>query len=442
MARLKIFVGGIHGSGKGVLCRQLTNGLFGIYVSASELLNWSKKTKQVEDVLYNQRLLSELLVINTSKDANYVIDGHFALWNTQNRSEIVPLDTFAPIGLDAIVVAICKPDKLRERLQARDKVSYDIQALQELQEAEIKNAIKVSENLGIPLFIVDTSTNIEINEIINSIKSMSSYTRDNLLSPMLKVVVIRVDFTGLTNLEEFVNRIKTENLLKKSFDRMYLIPCQRMSVSFKPRGYEDGQLPYTEAQKSLLYRFTGCKIPGAKEVTLDIDADSITLAINCDESYVGSKKYSEFMAWIINELRVHDCYVSINRLGVRKIDTQVLKKEETIEDYFNDNYTVKNSWRLLPHRSKSILTELIDIDNVSLNVTQHIDYDNEERERLIFDVDAFIEGIALQDVLSQNNTAEILYRKMQDCMFDLFVSVASAKYLESCKQLKIERHGS
>lgn len=441
MARLKIFVGGIHGSGKGVLCRQLANGLFGIYVSASELLNWSKKTKQVEDVLYNQRLLSELLVINTSKDANYVIDGHFALWNTQNRSEIVPLDTFAPIGLDAIVVAICKPDILRERLLARDKVPYDIQALQELQEAEIKNATIVSENLGIPLYFVDTSTNIEINEIINSIKTMSSYTRDNILSPMLKVVVIRVDFTGLTNLEEFVNRIKMEDFLKESFDRMLLIPCQRMSVSFKPRGIEDGQLPYTEAQKSILYRFTGCKIPGAKEVTLDLEADSITLAINCDESYGGSKEYSKLMALIINKLRVHDSYVSITRLGVRKIDTQVLKKEETIEDYFNDNYTVKNSWRLSPLKSKSILTELIDIDDVSINVTQHIDYDNEKRERLIFDVDAFIEGGVLQDVLSQDMITEILYRKMQDYMFDLFVSVASVKYLESCKKLKMKCHG-
>lgn len=222
---------------------------------------------------------------------------------------------------------------------------------------------------------------------------------------------------------------------------MRMIPRQKMRVSFGTKDFEDGLLPYTESQRSVLYRFIDYKLNGCKNVNLDIEQDSITLSIDCDNAYAGSADYSDFMSWIILSLRTHDSYVSLKRLGVRKIDAQVLKDGETIEDYFNENYTVAKSWRGKPRKSKSIVTELIEIGDISINVTQHIDSNSEGREKLIYDVDAFLENEALVNVVNKSNIRDFLYNDIQDCMFELFISVASPKYLEQCKELKSKRNG-
>ena len=81
------------------------------------------------------------------------------------------------------------------------------------------------------------------------------------------------------------------------------------------------------------------------------------------------------------------------------------------------------------------------MDDVSVNVTQQIDRDNEGRSRLIYDVDAFLTKEPLSRALNKGNISDILYHDIQDCMFSLFVSVASTDYLDYCKRLKEQRRG-
>lgn len=440
MARLRIFVGGVHGAGKGSFCRQLVHQLIGEYVSASQLLHWNSIFKQVKDVSRNQELLTELLLKHTQHDATYVIDGHFALWNKNNECEVVPIKTFASLNLNIIIIVTCASEIIQKRLERRDGVCYKLKDIIELQSAEINQAKLVSEKLNIPLIIYEPTKPNYIN-VIEKIEMMKEYTRNNILSQMLKTAIIRIDFTGLTNLRSFVNRIKASEKIQKAFGKMVLIPQQNMSVSFRPRDTEDGLLPYTETQKSILYRFHECKMGGDSNVTLDIEPQSLTLAVDCQKKYEGSKEYSYFMGWIIDELLAFDQYVMINRLGVRKIDVQVLEAGEPIEKYFNERFVVAQSWKSSPPKTKSILTELMEIDNVSFNVTQHIDYINDGRVRLIYDVDSFLKGDILEKALESGNSSDLLYHDMQDRMFDLFVSVASVDYLEFCKKLKTEQNG-
>lgn len=436
MSRLKIFVGGVHGAGKSSVCNLLVNHTMSVYVSASNLLQWNDRTKQVKDISHNQQLLLDLLITHTNGDFSYVVDGHFALWNENTQCEAVPVDFFRSLNINAIVLTTCDSKVIQQRLIDRDKENYSLIEISQLQKLEVNQALSVSEILQIPLYVFNTTEKNDYNELIHFLNKMKTYTRENILSPMLKVVVFRIDFTGLTSLEEFINRIKAAKMLQNSFRKMVMIPKQSMSVSFRPKDIAEGQLPYTEAQKSKVYRFFDCKIQNNSDVTLDLEEDSITLAINCEKGYYGSLLYSQFVAWIISELRLHDSFVSINRLGVRKIDVQVLNEGESIGAYFNENYSVSKSWQSIPNKSKSVLTELIEKDNINFNVTQHIDITNDGKERLIYDVDAFLQGQHLSMALIEGNVEELLYHDMQDLMFDLFTSVASSEYLEKCKQTK------
>lgn len=50
-----VFVGGVHGSGKTQLCKKIQEVIPCNYISASQLLQWKKKEKTVENVLENQK---------------------------------------------------------------------------------------------------------------------------------------------------------------------------------------------------------------------------------------------------------------------------------------------------------------------------------------------------------------------------------------------------
>lgn len=434
MSRLKIFIGGIHGVGKSLLCKELVKYLMGEYVSASELLRWNDKSKFVDNVQNNQVILKKLLRYNTSNDSSYVIDGHFALWNTKNKCEAVPIEVFSSLNLSVIIVVTCLNEIVQKRLELRDKIVYKIEDIDALQQLEIKQAKNIAKRLQIPLILVDTSKDIDVNNITKQIEIMKkTYRRDNILSKMLKTLIIRVDFEELTGVKEFVNIIKGEQEMQNAFERMNLLSQQEMRVSFRPKDLFEGQLPITDNQRRNLYHFYDCKLEKESKATLDIESSSITLAVDCQNNYRGSKSYSDFMVWIINRLWEYDKYLSIKRLGVRKIDVQVLEEGETIEKYFNEKYFVAQSWKESP-KTLSTLTDFLNIEDMYFNVVQRIDFTSDNRTRLIYDVDAFILEETLRSSKEQlGGIKEILYKKMQDQMFDFFVNVVSEDYLKECK---------
>ncbi|MBS7364215.1 MAG: hypothetical protein KIH03_10425, partial [Paludibacteraceae bacterium] len=89
-----------------------------------------------------------------------------------------------------------------------------------------------------------------------------------------------------------------------------------------------------------------------------------------------------------------------------------------------------------PRKLKSVLTELIEKDSVNINVIQHIDKAENDNVKLIYDVDAFLNGNKVSSIIKEGSLFHFLYHDMQDAMFELFKSVVSEKYLEQCKQLK------
>ena len=200
MARLRIFIGGVHGVGKGILCKQIVNSLFGEYVSASRLLRWNTKAKQVRNISFNQKILADLLQKHTQNDSSYIIDGHFALWNEINECKPVPIETFIDLKLNAIILVTCSEKIILERFTNRDGIIYKLDDIVRLQAIEIEHAKYVAKCLSIPLILVDTTQKYNINNVIKQIEQMKPYTRENILSPMLKTVIIRADFDGLTDL--------------------------------------------------------------------------------------------------------------------------------------------------------------------------------------------------------------------------------------------------
>lgn len=441
MSRNIIFVGGIHGTGKSSVCIELVSRYHCSHISASRLIKWTETTKQVENVAENQRRLGRLLIENTQSDTSYVIDGHFALWSKMNDCEKVSIDTFCGVNLSAIVLITCDPLEIQQRISRRDGIVYDIKHIEQLQQVEIDQAKKTADFYHLPIYIIDNTNSYNLQPIYSSLdRIMKPYTRDNIYSEMLKTVIIRLDFAGATSIRSFVDKIKQSDLLESAFDSMVAMPKQHLSVSFRPKDIEDGGLPLTESQRSTLYRFKDCKLQSSGSATLDIDCESITIVIDCRADYKGSKIYTDFMSSLMTELFTHDKYITPVRLGIRKIDVQQLVDGEKIEDYFNERFTVAYNWNLAPSKKLATMTELLSIGNIEFNVTQRIDKSENGNDRLIYDVDSYIENGNLAALIGNGEVRNTM-EEMQNHMFDLFVGVTSRSYLEKCKTAKEKHHG-
>lgn len=440
MSRFTVFIGGVHGAGKGVLCDRIKRDIICDYVSASQLLGWRTKNKQVDDVETNQKLLSILLPNAISADKVFLVDGHFSLWNKDGHAEVVSNSVFESFSPDALIVVVDDENIIAERLYTRDGIKYNSAQIQLLQDCEVSNARNVSCNLSIPLFVVNSRNEEMVISVIHEMKNMMTrYTRDNIYSEMLKTVIMRFDFSGATSIRRFVDNIKQDLLLRNSFKRLRYIPQDQYNVKITKRE-NDGSLPITEEQPKMIYRFFDCRIDENPDVILDVTSDAICLSIDCRNSYNGSKKYTSFMVSLMTMLMQHDPYIIIERIGIRKIDAQVIPSGENIHLYFNENFVAASSWYSSLKESVN-LAELFKIGKVNFNVVQHIDRIPSGEDRAIYDVDAFIENGEISEMVANEKKLSIFLDKdIQDKMFELFVGVAASEYLEKCYKAKQARN--
>lgn len=158
-----VFIGGIHGVGKGYLCDHIISTFPEIeHLSSSEILKWdggnNKKVKNVKD---NQ----DKLVVKLSKiikaEKRYILDGHFCLLKINETIEKVPFKTFEEINPKIIIIVTAKNDIIKKRLDQRDRKDYNIKLLDKFQKQEIAYAKEVATQLGIKILYL-SSNDIEL----------------------------------------------------------------------------------------------------------------------------------------------------------------------------------------------------------------------------------------------------------------------------------------
>jgi adenylate kinase len=147
-----IFIGGIHGVGKGTLCEKVCNDLNLRHLSASEVLKWEeiseKENKLVKDFTLTQnRLITNLQQI-IKENERYVLDGHYCLLNKDNVPEKIDFDTFRTLNPFAFIIVVDEVQEIKRRLEKRDKREYDFELLSKFQKLELDYSIELAKQLS------------------------------------------------------------------------------------------------------------------------------------------------------------------------------------------------------------------------------------------------------------------------------------------------------
>jgi adenylate kinase len=165
-----IFIGGIHGVGKGTICKEISLNTGLTHFTASQILKWEKISdegnKLVENISSTQDRLIKGLKNLIKKDKKYIIDGHFCLLNSNGIPSRIDEDVFDQINPKTIAVVIDDVEKIVKRLEARDGKIYDIKVLNELQQMEIEYAKYLSDKYSILYFEIKDGNYIQLMKII------------------------------------------------------------------------------------------------------------------------------------------------------------------------------------------------------------------------------------------------------------------------------------
>jgi adenylate kinase len=148
-----LFVGGIHGSGKGTICKKICEAKNYIHIIASELLKWeeisSRQNKHVENIETTQERLLKGLAKTVEVGKKYVLDGHYCLFDKEGKISKVPEQTFKIISPKLLTVLNEDVHLIKERLEKRDGIPYDYSILKEMQDIEIIYSKEIADNLGV-----------------------------------------------------------------------------------------------------------------------------------------------------------------------------------------------------------------------------------------------------------------------------------------------------
>lgn len=148
-----IFIGGIHGVGKGKICKELCSQTDFKHLVASDLIKIGNASdKRVSHLDENQDKLILGLKGAVKNNNNYLLDGHFSLMTKNGTIENIPIEVFSAIdNLHGIVVIANNPEIIQKGLKERDNKEYDIEFLSDFQDREIEHANTVGNALGIPV---------------------------------------------------------------------------------------------------------------------------------------------------------------------------------------------------------------------------------------------------------------------------------------------------
>jgi adenylate kinase len=152
------FIGGIHGVGKSTICKSLCSDLNIQYLSASEVLKWTEmnedvKNKKVQDIPLTQDKLIKGLIKRVEEKHYYLLDGHYCLLDKTNKVVRIPFATFEAINPASLRLITGDVAEIKLRLESRDKRTYDLDLLENMQDQEIDYAKEISQKLNVNLSI-------------------------------------------------------------------------------------------------------------------------------------------------------------------------------------------------------------------------------------------------------------------------------------------------
>ena len=265
----------------------------------------------------------------------------------------------------------------------------------------------------------------------------SKYTRNNFHSSLLKQIIIRVDFSNITDLNKFILTIKSTDWIRECFQSYRTIQANNFNMNLSPKVFEDKVIPLSVIETATIHRFYECKIePVQSDVTLDITDTFISITIHCNDTYKSINPYIDCISNIVGELFTYDPFTQIQRVAIRKIDGQDFENEDAVYEVFEKDKSA-NSTLIEGHArliKKSYTDAYLDTHaNIKINLSRSMEVLLENKYRYVLDIDGYIDTSLniLNNCRDKQGIQDILQFRINEHLFCIFKDNVTKGYLDS-----------
>lgn len=267
----------------------------------------------------------------------------------------------------------------------------------------------------------------------------SDYDRYSLQENQLKKVLIRVDYSGVTQIENWVENIKT-SFIKDIFGNYFkrINNNATLDLSNLTEIAKKQSIPISEIIKEPVHTFTESKFSDREDiVTLDITSLYFILSIECVK-YKSIDPYIELISQLIENLLSSDSFIQIKRIGIRKIGGHEFDTLEEVYQVYEKDIVFCN---LIENDDINMINrEYTDRffktkEQIKINYSRlcrNIKIKDKNKVQVILDMDGYIDDF----IITKNNykfpeeTKNILADKINNYLFELFKNSVTLKYLE------------
>lgn len=228
-------------------------------------------------------------------------------------------------------------------------------------------------------------------------------------SNIMKKVIFRVDYKGVIDIKDFV-KSSLEELINPFFEDYETTFQNTFNIDLNINAMSELlSVPIKEIEKQEIHRFTGSHFTNKDQtkttdsVVLDISKYFSTLEVTCLE-YKNIDPYLDFFALLMSRMTEFTKFISIKRIGLRKLGSKVFYDFDEIfetfeKKYFYFDFSEKD---LFPNKINHL--DVLEKDHTSpvINYSRSFDkgtYISEDGEKDAFQITLDLDGYMEEDRL-------------------------------------------
>ena len=258
-----------------------------------------------------------------------------------------------------------------------------------------------------------------------------SITRDQVRSDLLKKIIIRIDYTGIPSITEWIEQfMKDENLCGKFGD--YDKGKSMNKATFRFSNLNDVAdtlaIPLDELKKETIHSFSSPQFAGHEDdVAMDITSYLTTFTISC-KNYSMIDDYLQYLCMYMLKQKSYCTYLKVARIGIRKIGGCVFRDVDDIGKIFNRNLffgSIIDEPASTAHEinySDSFIDRDFKIKvNYGRMCREVVDTNQNSLYQVLMDIDGYVDNeIIMQEKLQLPESIKEVMESINNCLFKLF----------------------
>lgn len=259
---------------------------------------------------------------------------------------------------------------------------------------------------------------------------------------LLKQVIIRIDYSPISEFSNFISSLKMDPEMKLHYDRCREIKTNNINIVLNQNRDDLRNAKLNVNETTSVFRFMGNSQVFNQRSTFDVGNEFMCLTIECDEKYTSCEMYRRFVAAKVAFIKSIDPYIQIIRIGIRKIDaadfidvdqgnkafkTMKARITEYKQDEDKKRYVLKQSYSEHFHYEKE------NAEMVSTRSFRGIPEKQQYIYRYALDTDAFY-----HDSLIDNNEED--FHGYMNTLLDLLNAMLYDNYIQNIDAENLEMY--